>query len=147
MKVCLVCLQTFHGFTSYGESQVQQKCGSGRAPRPPLSKLLKLAENYLQISFAATQQSLTTGEYEAICDNCEETIIDPIYKRYLNPLSAQARLSSELNQLSKALEDSRSSGTERVRGKNMKMLANQLGISDSTQIEEFRSLLAEKCKF
>jgi len=146
MKVCLVCLKTFQGFTSSGESQVQQKCGGGASP-PPLIKLLKFAETNLQVYFAATtRQLLATGECAAICENCERKIIDPIYKRYLDLVGAHDPLPSELGELGKALQDSKSFATERVRRRNMKMLANQLGISDSAQIEEFRSLLAEKCK-
>jgi len=55
-------------------------------------------------------------------------------------------LSWELGQLGKLLENSQRSTSAQVKLMNMELLANQLGMENVTDVEQFRNILAEKCK-
>jgi len=73
-------------------------------------------------------------------------VINPICQLYLDLLSTQLWLSWELGQLERLLESSQQYTFEKLSEINMKMLANQLGMMNVIDVEEFRRLLTEKCK-
>jgi len=80
------------------------------------------------------------------CEKCEVTVIQPICKIYVELISAQLRLSCELGQLGKLLENSQRSITDKISLFHMQTLSNQLGIENVIDVEAFRTLLTQKCK-
>jgi len=142
LRVCFVCLKTFdtnQNLESSGESK-------GAAL---LTKFVKFAVNYLQVSTSATQQLLGIdgggGGEEYFCEKCELAVVNPICQVYLELLSAQLRLSCELGQLGRILENTGHFNSE-LGVLKMKALANQLGMEDVAGVEQFRWLLTQKCK-
>ncbi|ODM86831.1 hypothetical protein Ocin01_19851 [Orchesella cincta] len=107
---------------------------------------MSFAQNYLEISSSVAMQQLlkTRSETDAFCEKCELAVINPICKVYLELLSAQLRLSWELERLGKLLENSQSDQQEG--DTNLEILVGQLGIENVEQFEEFRKLLAKKCE-
>jgi len=138
VHVCLVCLN------ATDSSLLQENCEGV----PLLTKFLKLVENYLQVSTGAVQQFLGTNDGDSFCEKCELAVINPICQVYLQLVSNQLRLSWELGQLGKHLKASQSSSSGKLKLTlvNMEILTNQLGMENIAQVEEFRSLLTEKCK-
>jgi len=140
--VCLVCLRTFD------KKQDDLESSEGV---PLLTKFLKIVENYLQVSTVLTRRLLGIsgggeGEEYIFCEKCELAVVNPICQVYLELLSAQLRLSWELGQLGNLLENSQQSTSDKLRMMNLNALANQLGLDNVFDVEEFRKLLAQKCK-
>ncbi|ODM93327.1 hypothetical protein Ocin01_13357 [Orchesella cincta] len=133
--VCLVCLKTVQSFD--GESlQVDT------TDTPILTKFLKFVENYLQIS--PTTKIIPTG-VDTFCERCELAVVNPICQVYLELLSAQLRLSWELEQLGKLMKNAKCSTDKQSELENVQLLARQLGMDSVGQLEEFRNALARKC--
>ncbi|CAL8149263.1 unnamed protein product [Orchesella dallaii] len=141
LSVCLVCLKTFdRHFLLSEEDGVSSSV-------PLLTRFIKFAENYLNLSSVTTQQLLLSGSdrKEAFCEKCELSVINPICQVYLDLLSAQLRLSIELEQLGKLLDNSKVTGSDKLRVLNINALSNQLGVRSLSQLEGFRTSLAQKC--
>jgi len=141
--VCLVCLRTFD--KKQDDPEASQRL-------PLLTKFLKFAENYLQVSTVATKHlfknnSSREGGENIFCEECETEVVNPICQRYLDLLSLQLRLAEDLCHLGKLLQTSEQSTSEKLRMMNMKALTNQLGMENVSDVEEFRRLLAQKCKW
>jgi len=141
MKVC-VCLVCLKATDIDSEIEVETKeCV------PVLTQFLKFAENYLQVSTVATKQLSQVGgeevESTVFCEKCELAVINPICKLYLDLLTTQRRLSWELGQMGKLMEESQRFTTGELRSINLEVLTSQLGIEN---FQEFRCLLSQKCK-
>jgi len=140
--VCLVCLGTF----DKRPDEVDVSEGPSL-----LTKFLKFAENYLQVSTGMTKHLLGLssggeGEEYTFCEKCELAVVNPVCQVYLELLSAQLRLSWELGQMGKVLENSQQFTSHKLRTLNTQALANQLGLDNVADLEEFRMLLTQKCK-
>ncbi|CAL8149269.1 unnamed protein product [Orchesella dallaii] len=145
-SICLVCLKAFDCDDLASEEDGNEK-GIPPCGVPLLTRFIKFAENYLDLSSVTTQQLLLSGSdrKEAFCEKCELSVINPICQVYLELLSAQLRLSSELEHLGKLLDDSKVSGSDKLRVLNINALSNQLGIRSLSQLQGFRNSLAKKC--
>jgi len=148
VRVCLVCPKAIDSdlLREKEEDDIGEKCENVSV----LTRFLKFAEKYLQLSTAATKPlfRFNGGDKEGdhFCEKCELAIINPICQVYLELVSNQLRLSWELGQLGKLLENSQRLTSDNLRGMSMQALTNQLGMENVAQLEKFRSLLMEKCK-
>ncbi|CAL8149227.1 unnamed protein product [Orchesella dallaii] len=148
-NVCLVCLKTFDAGAASDLASGSEEDGIEgiRCGAPLFTKFLKFTENYLHLPSVFTHQLLLSGgEKEVFCEKCELSVITPICQVYLQLLSANLRLSSELDQLGKLLDNSKVSGSDKLRILNINTLSNQLGIRSLSQLEGFRTSLAQKCR-
>ncbi|CAL8149248.1 unnamed protein product [Orchesella dallaii] len=144
LRVCLVCLKTFDGLDLPSQ---QARIHGVPSSVPLLKRFLKFAENYLELSSVTTQQLLLSGSRkETFCEKCELSVINPICQVYLELLSTQLKLSSELEQLGNLLDNSKVTGSDKLRVLNINELSNQLGIRSLSQVEGFRTSLAQKCR-
>jgi len=139
--VCLVCLRTFDKRQDHLESSKGV---------PLLTKFLKFVESHLQVSTVLTKRlsgisAGSEGEEYTFCEKCELAVVNPICQVYLELLSAQLRLSWELGQLGKLLENSEQTTSDKLRMLNLNTLANQVGLDSIDDVEEFRSMLSQKC--
>ncbi|ODM93422.1 Zinc finger protein-likeGfi-1b [Orchesella cincta] len=132
-RICLVCLRKTDEETSTSEE-------SGI---PLLTKFLKFVENYLHISQVPKAEQLLVmsgGDGKAaFCEKCDLSVITPICQVYSQLLATQLRLSWELEQLEKLLINSESST-------KLDSLANQEGIVNNNQLNNFICSLIEKCQ-
>ncbi|ODM93438.1 Protein suppressor of hairy wing [Orchesella cincta] len=138
VEVCLVCLKTFES----GQDELLESSGI-----PLFTKFLKFVQNYLQIS-PLTRMNKDREVNDVFCEKWELSVINPICQVYLELLSAQLRLSWEMEQLGKQLKSSQgsSSSSDKLRVDNISTLKERLGIENVKQLEEFRSLVAQKCQ-
>ncbi|CAL8149251.1 unnamed protein product [Orchesella dallaii] len=145
LGVCLVCLKTFDGVDPASEEK--DRIHGTPSSVPLLTRFLKFTENYLNLSSPTTHQLLSSEgvRKEAFCERCEVSVINPICQVYLELLSAQLRLSSELENLGKLLDNSKVSGSDKSRVLNINTLSNQLDIRSLSQLEGFRTSLSQKC--
>ncbi|CAL8137034.1 unnamed protein product [Orchesella dallaii] len=145
VNVCLVCLNHFENEPSSISSEYNDNNSL------LLNRFLKFVQNYLQISSDAKQFFPKTIdiERESFCEKCELAVITPICQVYLEFLSAQLRLSWELGQLARLLDKSKDSAVSELKestASKMESLSLQLGIEEVSGVNEFRTLLTEKCK-
>jgi len=142
--VCLICLSAID--STHVDSEIEGD-GEKNEGVPLLTRFSKFVDNFLQVKpVAIGQLSEIKGGDTVFCEKCELEVINPIYQLYLNLLSTQLQLSWQVGQLGKLLETSERSTSDKLRSLNLKALTNQLGIENVAQLEEFRRLLAEKCK-
>jgi len=151
VRVCLVCLNAIDSSLLQETENDDGEEKSGHVPVPLLTRFLKFVNNYLNVSTVASKQWFEFNDENAeeggsFCEKCELAVINPICQVYLELVSNQLRLSWELGKLGKFFESSHHSTSEQVKRMNMKLLANQLGVDNVTDVERFRSLLTEKCK-
>ncbi|CAL8149239.1 unnamed protein product [Orchesella dallaii] len=143
-SICLVCLKTFDGGDDLASPDKEIPSSVQL-----FTRFLKFAENYLELSSVTTQELLLSGgmRKDAFCERCEVSVINPICQVYLELLSAQLRLSSQLEQLGTLLDDSKVSCSDKLRVFNMNLVRNQLGfgIGSLPQLDGFRTSLAQKC--
>jgi len=141
MKVC-VCLLCLRATDIDCEIEVKKNEGTSL-----LTRFLKFAENYLNVSTVQAKQLSGTGgnegERPAFCEKCKLAVISPICQLYTDLLTTQLRLSWELGRMGKLMEESQRSTSDDLRSMNLKVLTSQLGIPN---MEEFRCLLSQKCK-
>ncbi|CAL8137024.1 unnamed protein product [Orchesella dallaii] len=141
VNVCLVCLNHFNNELSSVSSDTEQNDNSLIR-----KKFLKFAQNYLQLSSDTADHFPKIFEKESFCEKCELAVISPICQVYQEYLSTQLRLSWELGQLAKLLDNSKhSTGLKESRFSKLKSLSLQLGIDGVFGVNEFRALLTEKC--
>ncbi|CAL8137030.1 unnamed protein product [Orchesella dallaii] len=140
VNVCLVCLNHFENEpSSISPEHIDNSL--------LLKRFLKFAQNYLQISSDTDEYFPTSLERESFCKKCELAVINPICQVYQEYLSTQLRLSWELGQLGKLLDNSKqSTGSVESKFSKLKSLSLQLGIDGVSGMNEFRTLLTEKCK-
>ncbi|CAL8137026.1 unnamed protein product [Orchesella dallaii] len=141
VNVCLVCLNHFEKEPS-SVSPPEHNDNSLL-----LKRFLKFAQNYLQISSDTEEYFPKSLERESFCEKCELAVISPICQVYQEFLSNQLRLSWELGQLGKLLDNSKqSTGSVESKFSKLKSLSLQLGFDGVSVMNEFRTLLTEKCK-
>jgi len=138
LRVCFACLTTIESLANNTEEE--KKCGPSL-----LTRFLKFVQYYLQISPSTVAHTVENGD-QFFCEKCEVTAIQPICKIYLELISAQLRLSCELGQLGKLLENSQRSIIDKISLFHMQTLTNQLGMENVIDVEAFRTLLTQKCK-
>ncbi|CAL8149236.1 unnamed protein product [Orchesella dallaii] len=134
-NVCLVCLKTFVG------PDLGSKEDGIPSSVPLLTRFFKFVENYLDLKSVTKEELLWSdaGETkEAFCEVCEVSVINPICQVYLELLSAQLRLSSQLEQLGNLLDDSKVADSDNLRDLKINALSNQLGISNPSLLEGIR---------
>jgi len=137
VSICLVCLRATDNEIEV-ESDTKKHEGASL-----FTRFLKFAENYLQVRPIPKKQPSEIEDGESFCEKCELEVISPICKLYLDLLSTQLRLSWELGNLGKLMENSQRSTSDKLRSMNLQVITALLGIGN---LEQFRSLLAEKCK-
>ncbi|CAL8137032.1 unnamed protein product [Orchesella dallaii] len=140
VNVCLVCLNHFN----YESSSIPSEHDDNSFL---LKRFLKFVQNYLQISSDTGSFFPKLIERQSFCEKCELAVISPICQVYQDFLSTQLRLSWELGQLAKLLDNSKRSGSS-VESKfsKLKSLSLQLGIDRISGVNQFRTLLTKNCK-
>jgi len=137
LSACFVCLKRLEGSSQRGGDNDDDSVVN--IDSCSFSRFWSFAQEYLQVP------AVPLVEKQCFCADCEN-VVGSICQLYQELLITKLNLSTKLGELAKLLEHSEKAISNKLGRVLSKSLAEQLGITGETEVDELRRFLKTKCE-